>query len=320
MVSPPGRPLVIAHRGASGYLPEHTQQAKALAYGQGADVLEQDVVATRDGRLVVLHDLFLERVSDVARRYPGRARADGHWYARDFTLAELRGLAVTERLSAAGDAAAFPGRFPPWQGEFRLHALEDELALLRGLNATTGREVGAYPEIKCPAWHREAGIDLGVLLAETLEAELAARGPLPLWLQCFDPAELRRLHAQGFRLPMTQLIGRVPAEQGDWAGQDPLSTAGLAVLARHCSAIGPWLGHVWRDGRDTGLVARAHEVGLAVHPWTLRRDRLPEGCQDAEALVAQLCHDIGVDGLFTDHPDLVVRARARVGERTGALD
>lgn len=315
MARAPGRPLVIAHRGASGYLPEHTQPAKALAYGQGADVLEQDVVATRDGRLLVLHDLCLERVTDVARRYPGRRRADGHWYARDFTLAELRGLAVTERLAADGATPAFPGRFPPWQGEFRLHALEDELALLRGLNATTGRQVGVYPEIKSPAWHRDAGVDLGVLLAEALEAELAARGPLPLWLQCFDPAELRRLHAEGFRLPMTQLIGRDPAAQGDWAGEDPLSATGLAALSRHCSAIGPWLGHVWRDGQDTGLVARAHEVGLAVHPWTLRCDRLPEGCGDFEVLVAQLCGDIGVDGLFTDHPDRVVAARDRCWAR-----
>ncbi len=320
MVATPGRPLVIAHRGASGYLPEHTQQAKALAYGQGADVLEQDVVATRDDRLVVLHDLFLERITDVARRYPGRARADGHWYARDFTLAELHGLAVTERLAATGAGAEFPGRFPPWQGEFRLHALDDELALLRGLNVTTGRHVGAYPEIKCPAWHRAAGIDLGVVLAERLEAELALRGPLPLWLQCFDPAELRRLHAEGFRLPMTQLIGRVPARQGDWAGADPLSTAGLASLARHCAAIGPWLGHVWRDGCDTGLVARAHEVGLAVHPWTLRRDRLPDGCATADSLASQLCHEIGVDGLFTDHPDLVVRVRAHGRRLAEALD
>src|SRR5690554_7145662 len=97
-----GPPFVIAHRGASGYLPEHTLEAKALAYGQGADYLEQDVVATRDDELVVLHDVHLDHVTDVARRYPGRRRRDGHWYARDFTLAELRTLEVHERRDEAG--------------------------------------------------------------------------------------------------------------------------------------------------------------------------------------------------------------------------
>lgn len=303
--------VVIAHRGASGYLPEHTLEAKALAFGQAADFLEQDVVATRDGELLVLHDLHLEATTDVGTRFPGRARGDGRWYARDFSLSELRSLRVTERLAADGRMPAFPGRFPPWQGHFRLHSLADELALLDGLNASSGRQVGVYPEIKHPDWHREQGVDLGLLLAEALERWRVDQPATPVWLQCFDPAELRRLRARGIRLPMVQLIGREPAEQGDWQGQDPLSPAGLAELARHVQAIGPWLGHVWREGRDTGLVARAHALGLAVHPWTLRRDRLPAGCSDFSALLETLWHEIGVDGLFTDFPDLAVAARDR---------
>ena len=94
-------PAVIAHRGASGYLPEHTLPAKAMAYAMHADFLEQDVVATRDDALVVLHDIHLDRVTDVATRFPGRARDDGRYYVRDFDLAEIRALAVTERLDDA---------------------------------------------------------------------------------------------------------------------------------------------------------------------------------------------------------------------------
>jgi len=308
-----GRPrLVIAHRGASGYLPEHTQEAKALAFGQGADFLEQDIVATRDDALLVVHDLHLDRVTDVVRRYPHRARADGRWYARDFTLAEIRELEVTERLEADGRNAVFPGRFPPRQGRFRLHTLADEITLLTGLNRATGRGVGLYVELKHPAWHRNEGIDLGAAVVACLAQAELSRQATPVWLQCFDPGELRALRTGRVEWPLVQLLAREPAGQGDWQGHDPLSDEGLAALARHVDAIGPWLGHVWRDGRDTGLTARAHAAGLAVHPWTLRADRLPDGEQDFMQLLRRLWQDVGVDALFTDFPDMAVAARDSV--------
>ena len=139
-------PAVIAHRGASGYLPEHTLPAKAMAYAMHADFLEQDVVATRDDVLVVLHDIHLDRVTDVARRFPGRARDDGRYYVRDFDLAEIRTLAVTERVDEEG-LPVYPRRFPPHRGRFGVHTLADELALVTGLNHATGGKTGVYPEI-----------------------------------------------------------------------------------------------------------------------------------------------------------------------------
>lgn len=120
--------LIIAHRGASGYLPEHTLPAKALAYGQGADYLEQDLVATRDDRVIVSHDIHLDRVTDVATRFPGRVREDGRFYARDLDLEEIRTLNVTERLNADG-SAVFPGRFPIASGRFRIGTFEEELSM-----------------------------------------------------------------------------------------------------------------------------------------------------------------------------------------------
>jgi glycerophosphoryl diester phosphodiesterase len=158
--------LVIAHRGASGYLPEHTLEAKALAYGMGADYLEQDVVATRDDELVVIHDIFLDRVSNVAEKFPDRKRDDGRFYARDFDLAEIRTLRAWERRGDDGITAVFPKRFPTGQGAFQIPTLREEIKLVQGLNKSTGRSVGMYVEIKRPAWHKGEGVDISPILLQ----------------------------------------------------------------------------------------------------------------------------------------------------------
>lgn len=308
------RPLVIAHRGASGYLPEHTLEAKALAYGQGADYLEQDVVATRDDRLVVLHDVHLERVTDVARRYPDRHRPDGRWYVRDFHLAELRTLNVHERCDAAGKPV-FPGRFPVDAGRFRIATLEEELELVRGLNRSTRRTVGVYPEIKRPAWHRSEGVDVTKLVLAVLGDFGWRRRDDPVFVQCFEADELRRLREDlGCDLKLVQLLEE---NGGNESGTDYAalqSPSGLAALAGTVEAVGPSLGQLQRpaaiDGQpvSTGLAEAAHRAGLAVHPYTFRADALPAGFASFEALVAWFAAHLGVDGLFTDFPDRALAA------------
>ena len=161
------RPVVIAHRGASGHLPEHTRASKALAYAMGADYLEQDIVATRDNELVVLHDIHLDRVTDVAQRFPGRARADGRFYVRDFTLGEVKSLLVHERCNADG-GLVYGGRFQSSGEDFRVLTFREELELVRTLIDAHGRDVGIYPEVKRPAWHREQGVDVTLATASTL--------------------------------------------------------------------------------------------------------------------------------------------------------
>src|SRR6185503_3347980 len=161
-------PIVIAHRGASGYLPEHTLAAKALAHGMGADYLEQDVVLSRDGVPVVLHDIHIDTVTDVAKRFPGRARPDGRYYALDFTVAELKQLAASERFDPKTGLAVFPRRFPVGKSSFQVPTLEEELQLVQGLNASTGRVAGIYPEIKNPAWHRQQGHDVSRIVLDVL--------------------------------------------------------------------------------------------------------------------------------------------------------
>jgi len=305
-------PIVIAHRGASGYLPEHTLEAKALAYGLGADYLEQDVVATRDAQLVVLHDLHLDDVTDVASRFPGRQRADGRHYAIDFDLAELQQLAVSERRKPGSRSARFPERFPADAALFRISTLEQELALIEGLNKSMRRTIGIYPEIKHPRWHHEHGIDLAGKLLAVLAAHGYSNAGSAAYVQCFDAEELRRVREDlGCRLQLVQLVGEEP----EYA---PLLTAeGLARVARYADALGPSYKQLVSPTdvpplRKSPLVDAAKRAGLKLHPYTFRRDELPAFATDFEALVLAFFTEIGVDGLFCDQPDIAARVRDRM--------
>jgi glycerophosphoryl diester phosphodiesterase len=306
-------PIVIAHRGASGYLPEHTLEAKALAFGLGADYLEQDVVATRDAELVVLHDLHLDDVTDVARHFPGRRRADGRHYAIDFDLVELRQLAVSERRRSGSGGARFPERFPPETAIFRIATLAEELALISGLNRSMGRNVGIYPEIKHPQWHRAHGIDLARLLIDQLDAHGYRDAGAAAFVQCFDAAELRRVREElGCKLELVQLVGVEP----EYA--ELVSREGLAHVARYADALGPRLTQlVTVDeaqgvARPSDLAREARRAGLKLHPYTFRRDELPSWAVGFEELLSLFIAQVGVDGLFCDQPDIAVRVRDRL--------
>lgn len=301
------KPIVIAHRGASGYLPEHTLEAKALAHAMGADYLEQDVVLSRDGVPVVLHDLHLEYTTDVEQRYPGRARPDGHYYALDFSWAEICQLRAHERTDRDG-AAVYPSRYPLGKGEFRVPSLGQELALIEGLNQSRGKEAGLYIELKAPNWHRDQGHDLAAAVLRALEDSGYAARPDKVFLQCFDHGTLRRLRFETrTQFPLIQLIGENDwGEDSDGDYQQMRSEEGLAEVARYADGIGPWLPQVLDHETlaPTELVAEAHQQGLLVHPYTLRRDDLPPGAASLDDVHRALFIDAGADGAFTDFPDL----------------
>jgi len=311
----PIRPIVIAHRGACAYLPEHTLPAKALAYGQGADYLEQDIVASRDDQLIVLHDIHLESVSDVTERFPDRARKDGRWYARDFDLSELKSLRVFERMLDDGSATVFPDRFPYRSGHFQLSTLREEIELTQGMNRSTGRNVGIYPEIKSPAWHHEEGVDLAQLLLGVLGEYGYSEPTDAVFVQCFDARELRRVREDlDCRLKLTQLLGENSWGESD-TDYDHLKTkAGLAEVAEFADGLGPWIGQLYTladiDGHpvSTGLVKLAHDAGLTVHPYTFRADQLGPGFESFAEMVHWFSDTVRIDGLFTDFPDLAVQA------------
>ena len=260
---------VIAHRGASGYLPEHTLPAYALAFGQGAGWIEPDIVLTADGVAIALHDISLDRTTNVAELYPDRARADGRYYAADFTFVEIGKLHAVEPRS---------DRYP--YATFRVPRLADVLELVDGLNRTTGRRVGIYPELKSPGVQPD--------LARTLLAELAGHA-WPIRIQSFDAEALAALETE---LPRVQLIAR----------PDQLAPAGLNHIASYAIGIGVPKELVFRD---SAIVGQAHDLGLEVHAYTLRADQLDDTFDSLSGEVAALI-EAGVDAVFTDHPDQVL--------------
>ena len=305
-------PIVIAHRGASGYLPEHTLEAKAMAYAMGADFLEQDIVLSSDDVPVVLHDTHIDTLTDVAKQFPDRKREDGRYYALDFTLAELKRLRVTERFHAKTGKPYFPNRFPGGTGHFKIVTLEEELEFIAGLNASTGRTVGIYPEIKQPNWHRKQGHDISAIVLPILKRFGYVGKDDACWLQCFELAEVKRIREElGWEGHLVMLLsgGRKGADGTDFPY---LRTApGLAELAAIVDGIGPSIstiitGDSPQNRRISDLVKDAHAVNLAVHPYTLRVDDLPRTVSSADELMNLLFLEAGVDGLFTDFPDVMV--------------
>ena len=312
------KPIVIAHRGASGYLPEHTLEAKALAVGLGADFVEQDVVITRDGVPIVTHDIYLEDVTDIAARFPGRGRTDGHYYAIDFTLAEIKTLTRFERADDRGHVV-FPNRFPRTAVRFNVITLAEEIEFVQGLNRSSGRNVGLYTEVKYPAWHRSQGQDISRLVLDLMARYgYRSRGD-NAYFQCFDALELKRARAELRNdLKFIQLIGENAWKESS-SDYDAMRTpAGMDDVATYADGIGPEISQLveWRaegtvDIKDLGRLAR--ERGLKVHPYTHRLDSLPPHAPDSASVLNALFDQVGVDGLFSDFTDSVVRHLAARG-------
>ena len=324
--------VVVAHRGASGYLPEHTLAAKAMAYAQGADFLEQDVVMSKDDQLVVLHDRFLDRVTNVAEVFPERARDDGRYYAIDFTLDELRKLSFSEGFTVKDgeQVADYPERFPLGKSHFGLHTLSEEIEMIQGLNHSTGRDVGLYVEIKAPWFHQSEGKQVSRAVLETLKHYGYVAQDDNAVVQVFDPNGLKRIHDTlqpelEMDLRLVQLIGETswdmtfqPDAEGklepydyDWMYQE----GGMQRIATYADGIGPWKPMVIEDSstRDdikvTPLVEKAHAQGMIVMPYTFRLDegRIPDWASDYDDMLRVFFVDARVDGVFTDYPDRAVQ-------------
>ncbi|SFU03606.1 glycerophosphoryl diester phosphodiesterase [Kosakonia arachidis] len=322
--------IVIAHRGASGYLPEHTLPAKAMAYAQGADYLEQDLVMTKDDQLVVLHDHYLDRVTDVAERFPQRARKDGRFYAIDFTLDEIRSLKFTEGFDVENGKKVqlFPGRFPMGKSEFRIHTFAEEIEFVQGLNHSTGKNVGIYPEIKAPWFHHQEGKDIAAKTLEVLKKYGYTSKKDKVYLQCFDADELKRIKHElepkmGMDLNLVQLIAytkwhetQQKQSEGKWVNYNydwMLQPGAMRQIAQYADGIGPDYHMLVAKGSTPGnvkltqMVKEAHENHLQVHPFTVRADQLPPYASDVNQLYNVLYKQADVDGLFTDFPDKAVQ-------------
>jgi len=337
-------PLVIAHRGASGYRPEHTLESYRLAIEMGADFIEPDLVSTSDGHLVARHEPEIGSTTDVGTRPEFAAlkrtqRIDGQeftgWFTTDFTLAELRTLrAIQPRAD----------RSQEFNGLYQIPTLEEIIDLARRETAARGRVIGIYPETKHPTWHCEQGLPLEPKLLATLEAVGWTTRDSPVFLQSFESGNLRWLRSRT-DLRLVQLLdgGRLcedgsvsPCPEWTSAGACRLYPQGsiprnftdpatFKIFREYADAVGPWKRHLigsrQTDPTDdtertrqvttpTRFVELAHAAGLTVHPWTFRNEAIHLAADYAGDPAAEYraFAALGVDAVFSDFPDTAVAA------------
>ena len=287
---------VVAHRGASGYLPEHTLASKAMAHTMNADYIEQDLVLSKDDIPIVIHDILLDDVTNVSEKYPNRKREDGKYYVIDFTFEELKSLEVTERFDSKTGLQIYPNRFPKEKSSFRLHSLQDEIELIQGLNKSTGKHIGIYPEIKNPEFHHKNGKDISKIVLGVLTNYGYNSKEDNCILQCFDTKELERIRKKlNSDLFLVQLM-----ESSEQQSQ-------LPHFASYADGIGPWYKHLISSKTTSGfsftsLVEEDHKQNLVVHPYTFREDSLDE-FDSFQQMIDVIIYQAGADGGFTDFPD-----------------
>lgn len=322
-------PLVIAHRGASGYRPEHTLASYQLAIEFGADYVEPDLVATRDGQLIARHEPLLDDTTDVKSRPELASRLstktlDGKqvsgFFASDFTLAEIRQLRAVQPNAA---------RSKEYDGKFTVPTFEEILDLVQQESAKRGRRIGIYPETKHPAFHLALQLPLEDRLLDALNRRGLNKAGTPIFIQSFESANLQYLRPKT-ELPLVQLMEdgsliydesgkRVMSvaipEYGD--GRGGTRPTSLAEVAKYANAIGPWKRQILRDvGQPslltTTVIEQAHAAGLSVHTYTFRNEPAtlaPEYHNDPVQEYRRF-FELGIDGVFSDFSDTALKARA----------
>ncbi len=321
------RPLVIAHRGASGYRPEHTLAAYELAIQMGADYIEPDLVMTQDGVLVARHENEISGTTDVATRPEFRDRQttkmiDGQtitgWFTEDFTLAELKTLRVKERLPRL--------RSTEFDGLFDIPTLVEMLELLQRQSAATGPMIGIYPETKHPTYFNAIGLSLEEPLVNILNQYGLCDRNSPVFIQSFETANLKALK-QITDVSLVQLVNDIGQPYDFIADpqrcnnshrtyRDLVTPQGLREIADYADAIGVNKRLIVPTGANgellppTSLLDDAHAQGLQVHGWTFRNEEvfLAPDYQGNPELEYQQFYRLGIDGLFSDFPDTALRA------------
>lgn len=320
MLALAARPLIIGHRGCPTLRPEHTLESYRVAIEEGADYIEPDLVMTKDGILVARHENEISTTTDVAAHpeFADRKRTktvDGEtvtgWFTEDFTLVELKRLRATERLPELRP------KNTEYNGKFTIPTFSEILDFVKKQK----RRVGVYPETKHPTYFRKLGLAMEPQLLDVLRRYGMDRPGSPVFIQSFEVGNLWAL-SQQTKLPLVQLVaasGRpydftVIEDERTFA--DLMKPDGLRFIASYASAIGVEKslliprtpdGHL---GTPTDLVNLAHRAGLKVHAWTFRDEDpfLPTEAKGHPELELRKFAELGIDGLFTDHPASAVSA------------
>jgi len=325
------RPIVIGHRGASGYRPEHTLEAYTLAIAQGADFIEPDLVPTKDGVLIARHENEISGTTNVAERPEFAARKatkmiDGSpvtgWFTEDFTLAEIKTLRAKERLEFRDQSR---------NGLYLVPTLQEVIDLAKQKSRETGRTIGIYPETKHPTYFQSIGLPLEDRLLKVLSDNGYSGANASVFIQSFETANLKYLRTKT-DLPLVQLFDESDVQPYDFVVSGDRRTYGdlttpaeLAKIAEYAKGIGPYkrlIIPVDADGKllpPTSLVRDAHQAGLLLHPYTFRNESrylAPDYNNNSEAEYEQFFR-LGVDGVFSDFPDTGVAVRNRLALGSG---
>ena len=320
--------ISIAHRGASGYLPEHTLEAKALAYMMGVDYLEQDLAMTKDDKLIVIHDLFLDRNTNVSEVFPNRHRENGRYYAIDFTLDEIKSLNFTEGFSIKNGEKIqdYPNRFPMNKSTFKIHTYEEEIEFIQGLNKTTGKNVGIYTETKGPWFHKQNGKDISKATLKVMKEYGYDNLDSKVYFQTFDYPDLKYVVSTLFKefnmniktillYAYNEWLETYEYVNNNWTPFDfeKISTIeGMKEVSNYATGLGPAYSMLVdtqensKEYKISDFVKKAHSLNLVVHPYTARKDALPAYANNFNDLLNIILVEAGADGLFSDFPDLLV--------------
>jgi glycerophosphoryl diester phosphodiesterase len=310
-------PIIIAHRGASGYRPEHTLASYELAIDLGADYIEPDLVITKDGILIARHENEISATTDIAN-HPEFAHLkttkiiDGEikigWFTEDFTIAEIKTLTAQERIPQIRPQNI------AYNGIFTIPTFTEIIDLVKHKSQAIGRHIGIYPETKHPSYFKAIGLSLESTLLLNLQGI-----NLPVFIQSFEVSNLKEL-SQKTDLPLVQLINDIGKPYNFIINDDPrtyidlLSQQGLKEIAEYAQAIGVHKNLlIPRDihGKllsPTSLITNAHNANLQVHVWTFRNEDcfLPSDCQGNPQKEYEIFFSLGIDGVFSDYPDMAL--------------
>jgi len=318
-------PIVIAHRGASGYRPEHTLAGYELAIDLGADYIEPDLVATKDGVLIARHENEISQTTDVVNHPEFAHRRttkiiDGEsitgWFTEDFTLMELKTLTAKERLPQLRSLNT------KYDGSLAIPSFQEVIDLAKGKSTEIGRVIGIYPETKHPSYFKALGLSLEDPLLATLAANGYQGEQAPIFIQSLEVGNLQEL-GRKTDLPLVQLLDDTGRPHDFVLSGDPrtyrdLATrSGLEEIAKYARGIGVSKNlliprdHEGRLQAPTSLVTSAHAAGLLVHAWTFRNEDcfLPGDCLGNPQAEYELFFGLGIDGVFSDYPDTAVAVR-----------